>query len=328
MKIQNNLLHTLLINIILLIAVFIIGEVTCRVIGIPYNVKWIPDQNAFGQFDPELGWSYIPNKSTMSRTGDYEKPVHFEENGIRVPYPDFSFDKLKPSVVFIGGSITMGHGLSYEDTFVGKFGEFKEVPYQVVNLGVQGYGSDQALLALKKQLPKFNAKVVVYTFFEHHIRRNGNYDRRQIVSGARFLGTKPLLALNTENELYLAKKPLLYNDYDYFHSWLFDLYKIKIGGMLGTFPPMPIDLTKSIILEMKKFSKENGARFLVLDWRWNRDKSSEFLNDLDIDIVDTLENAPDGWEKMVILNGVHPTAEASDHAAQLLLKYFQNNNLL
>ena len=68
----------------------------------------------------------------------------------------------------------MGHDLSYEESFVGKFEALQEVPYQIVNLGVQGYGSDQALLTLKRYLPKFQTKVVVYTFIEDHILRNGN----------------------------------------------------------------------------------------------------------------------------------------------------------
>jgi len=328
MKIPQKPIRILLINIILLLLVLIIGEIVCRVAGIPYKVTWEPDQNAFGQFDPELGWSYIPNKSTMSKTGSISKPVHFDVNGIRVPHTDFQFDGSKPSILFIGGSITMGHGLTYEESFVGKFDAFEEAPYQVVNLAVQGYGSDQALLALKKYLPKFNTKVVVYTFFNHHLRRNGNYDRRQLTPSARFLGTKPLLAINSENKLYLAKKPSLYKNYDYSHSWLFDLYRMRIGSKLGTFPPLPEDLTKAIIQEMKKISNESDAHFLILDWKWTDDDEIRFLQDLDVDIIDTLDEAPSGWDEMVIQRGVHPTAEASDHAARLLIDFFNSKNLL
>ena len=322
--------RTLVINLILLLFVFIIGEGICRFVGIPYKTHWIPNENSFGQFDPDLGWSYIPNKSTIHEVGSgkIKKPVHFDRNGIRVPRSGFQFDSSKPSVLFIGGSITMGHGLSYDESFVGKFDAFEEIPYQVVNLGVQGYGSDQALLALKRHLPKFNTKVVMYTFFEHHLRRNGIYDRRQLISGAKFLGTKPLLALDSKKELYIARKPMLYKDYDYTHSWLLDLYRMKVGSMLGTFPPLPRELTKSIIQEMKKISNENGAHFVILNWRWNDDYNTEFLNDLDVDTIDTMENAPPGWGEMVILGGVHPDAQASDHAARLLLKYFRKKSLL
>lgn len=324
---------TLTVNIILLFLVFIIGEGVCRVAGIPYKMYWIPNENSFGRFDYNLGWSYIPNKSTISIVGGSENPikklVHFDENGIRISHPGFQFDYSRPTVMFIGCSLTMGHGLSYEETFVGKFASNNEVPYQVVNLGVQGYGTDQALLALKKYINKFNTKVVVYTFHRKHIRRNGNYDRRQLISGAKFLGTKPQFALSSEKELYLARKPMLYKDYDYSHSWLLDLYRIKVGDILGTFPPMPIDLTKAIIQDMKKISNENGAHFIILNWEWTAaDDNDELLNDLDVDIIDTIKEAPNGWDKMVILGGAHPNTQAGNHAAWLLYKYFHRKGLI
>jgi hypothetical protein len=326
-------LRILIANVVLLLFVFVIGEGTCRIFGIPYKVKYIPHENAFGRFDPELGWSYIPNKSAISTAGDLEnpikKPVYFDENGIRVPYPGFKFDYSKPTILFIGCSITMGHGLSYEETFVSKFASFGEVPYQIVNLGVQGYGTDQALLTLKRYISKFNTKVVIYTFFNDHILRNGNYDRRMLVPTAKFLGTKPLFALKENGQLYLKKKPLLYKYYEYTHSWLLDLYKIRVGSKLGTFPPKPEKLTVALIKEIEKVAKANGARFILLNWRWEMNKyNDDFFHDINADIIDTLKGAPDNWNKMVILGGVHPTAEASAHAAELLLRYFKEKNLL
>jgi hypothetical protein len=326
-KLIRRILFILFINLILFLLTFALIEGVFRVAGIPYKVKWIPNENSFARFDPELGWSYIPNKSSLHKACNITKPVHFDENGIRVPYPGFQFDKSKPSVLFIGGSFTMGHGLSYEESFVGKFDSFEEVPYQVVNLGVQGYGSDQALLALKRYLPKFNTKVVVYTFIEDHIYRNGNYDRRMLIPAARFLGTKPQFALNSNNELYLAKKPLLYKDY--IHSFLIDFLKIRIGKILGTFPPFPEDLTKAIIMEMKRYSEAHGAHFVVLNWRWTeKDYKLTSLNLENVDIIDTLQGAPEGWDKMVLVEGVHPDSEASEYAARLLLEYFRSKGLL
>ncbi|MCK5505534.1 MAG: hypothetical protein KAJ10_10245, partial [Thermodesulfovibrionia bacterium] len=119
---------------------------------------------------------------------------------------------------------------------------------------------------------------------------------------------------------------LLYRDY--IHSFLFDFLIIRTGTILGFFPPFPEELTKAIIREMKRYSNEHGAHFVVLNWRWTDDFNTGFLNDLDIDIIDTLEEAPADWDKMVILGGVHPTAQASDHAAMLLLKYFHKKDLL
>ena len=326
MKFFVKATYILAINIFFLFLVIIAIEGVFRFAGIPYKDGYTPNENSFARFDPELGWSYQPNKSAIHQTGNITREVHFDENGIRIPYAGFKFDTIKPSVLFIGGSFTMGHGMSYEESYVGKFGNYEEVPYQVVNLGVQGYGSDQALLTLKKFISEFNTKVVVYTFIEDHIRRNGNYDRRALVPTARFLGTKPKFELSEDLRAYLAKNPLLYKDY--FHSYLFDFLKMRIGTILGTFPPFPEELTKVIIKEMKKYSNEHGAHFVVLNWRWSENDYDRLFRDLDIDVIDTMNEAPDGWEEMVLFQGIHPDAEASKRATRLLLKYFRDKGLL
>ncbi|MBI4698015.1 MAG: hypothetical protein HY758_03660 [Nitrospirae bacterium] len=315
----------IVVNFILFLLVFILVEGVLRIAGIPYKGNYVPSENSYARFDPELGWSYIPNKSTFQMNDDSKTPVYFDENGFRVPRPGFHTDILRPSVLFIGDSFTFGHGLSYEDSFAGKFSTLEGMPYQTINIGVQGYGSDQALLALKRHLPKFNIKVVVYTFIEDHILRNSNYDRRMIVPTARFLGTKPQFDLDSKNELYLARKALLYKDY--FNSFLFDLLKIRLGSRLGFFPPYREDVTKAIIREMKRYCDEHGVHFVILNWRWTM-KDYDDLHDLDIDIIDTLVNSPDDWEKMVLFKGVHPDARAGDHAARLLLDYFRERGLL
>ena len=326
MKKCKNVLYLLIANLVCFLLAFILVEGVFRAAGIPYKIKYIPNENSFARFDPELGWSYIPDKSAIHKAGNTTKPVHFDENGIRVPNPGFQFDYSKPSILFIGGSFTMGHGLSYEESFVGKFDALTEVPYQVVNLGVQGYGSDQALLALKKFLTKFNTKIVVYTFIDDHIRRNGSYDRRTLVPTAKFLATKPQFALNSKKKLYPAKQPVLYKDY--LHSYVIDFLKMRLGRILGLFPPFPEELTKAIIQEMNNYSNEHGAYFLVLNWRWTDNDYDTLFQNLDVDVIDTMENAPEGWEKMVLFEGIHPDAQAGDHAARLLFEYFHAKGLL
>lgn len=65
MKVFRNVLFLVIVNLVLFLLVFIMLEGGFRVAGIPYKVKYAPNENNFAQFDPELGWSYIPNKSTI-----------------------------------------------------------------------------------------------------------------------------------------------------------------------------------------------------------------------------------------------------------------------
>ena len=313
-----------------LATVFVVLEILCRALDKPYSEKYTAHETAIGKFDPELGWSYIPNLSTVKTYGTAKRkvPLYFDENGIRIPSLTTKLDPKRPSILFLGCSYTMGHGLSYEESFAGQFGAFREVPYQVVNLGVQGYGTDQALLVLKRFLSKFNTKVVVYTIMSDHPFRNMNYDRRMLVPNSRYLGTKPLFKLNWKNELYLARKPLLYKDYKC--SRLVDLIIMRIGGMLDIFPPYGTKLAKALIKEMKRYTEASGVHFVVINWRFKEGDfiPLDFFKDLNVNLIDTLKDAPPDFATMRIPGDTnHPDTRASAHVAQLLLKYSKDQNL-
>ncbi|GBE17145.1 hypothetical protein BMS3Abin15_00981 [bacterium BMS3Abin15] len=79
---------------------------------------------------------------------------------------------------------------------------------------------------------------------------------------------------------------------------------------------------------MNNYSNEHGAYFLVLNWRWTDNDYDTLFQNLDVDVIDTMENAPEGWEKMVLFEGIHPDAQAGDHAARLLFEYFHAKGLL
>lgn len=326
MKSKKKLYAIIFINLIIFALLFALIETVFRFTNFPFKAEWTPPENALGRFDDTLGWSYLPDTSKTIEFNGKSRDICFDKDGIRVPNSEYQFDYSKPTVLFIGGSFTMGHGLAYEDSFAGKFDNLKEVNYQVVNLGVQGFGSDQALLALRKFLLKFNTKVVVYTFISSHVKRNGNYDRRLIWPGARFIGTKPLFGLKSGNKLYLKKEPVLYKDYT--HSYLIDFLKMRVGNMLGVFPPKRKKLTKAIIQEMKNYSEDHGAHFVAINWRW-RKKRYNYVDLFEgVNMISTLENMPVGWHEMRLPNDDHPDERASDHIVQLLVNYFRKNNLM
>ncbi len=311
--------------------VFLALEILCHVLDKPYSEKYAAHETAIGRFDPELGWTYIPNLSVVKTYGTEKRqvPLYFDENGIRVPSPTTKLDPQRPSVLFVGCSYTMGHGLSYEESFAGQFGAFQEVPYQVVNLGVQGYGTDQSLLILKRFMSKFNTKVVLYTMMSDHPFRNMNYDRRMLIPDARYLGTKPLFKLNWKNELYLARKPLLYKDYKY--SRLVDLIIMRVGGKLDIFPPYGTKLAKALVKEMKRYTEANRVHFIVVNWRFEEGDfiPLDFFKDSGINLIDTLKDAPPDFATMRIPGDTnHPNAPASAHVAKLLLEYFKEHKLL
>lgn len=291
------------------------GEAICRWLQVPYRATVVPRENALARFDEALGWSYRPGFSATITTPFNVHEVHFDESGIRVPRQGLRLDPERPTVLFVGCSYTMGHGLAYEESFVGQFAAAAAGGYQVVNLGVQAFGTDQAYLALLRHLPRFNVKAVVYTFLEDHVIRNGNQDRRLLYPNAVFLGTKPFFALDRQGRPSLAGKPERYEQRR--TSYLLDLLKIRGGTLIGAFPPAPVPLTRALIREMAAASRGRGARFLLVNWRWDGTDRNDF-DDLGVEVVDTLEGAPPGWPAMRLPGDEHPDAAASRHVAELL----------
>ena len=153
-------------------------ESVFRLLDYPLKVTWTPPESALARFDPDVGWSYVPNQTAVQRFARDRRQIvmHFNGIGSRIPTPGYRRDPRAPTVLFVGGSFTMGHGVQYEDTFVGQVEAMPQFPYQAVNLGVQGFGTDQSLLLLKRHFNKFNTIAVVYTFIEDHIVRNANYE--------------------------------------------------------------------------------------------------------------------------------------------------------
>jgi len=324
-SLRRKLLLILAINLGILVLLFLVLEVTFRIIGYPFSGDWVPTENGVARFDPELGWTYLPDISRTLVFNDRRLEMHFDKDGIRVPGPNHRFRPDKPSVLFIGGSYTMGHGLPFEETFPHQFGVSTGGRYQVVNLGVQAYGTDQALLTLRKHLKKFNTRVVVYTFFERHLLRNGIRDRRLLIPNARFLGTKPRFALDANGNPFLADRPVLYDDY--WNSYVVDFLKLSIGPRLRLFPPFPEELTMALIREMNEYCGEHGVTFIMLNWRWSG-RGYDNFGDLGIEVVDTLSHAPRLWPQMRIPGDGHPDAAACRVVAEMLHYVFRSKRLL
>lgn len=291
-------------------------ELAFRAFEFPFRTRWSPSESALARFDAELGWTYVPDHSAVQRFGSAERPVamHFDAIGARVRAPGVVRDPAAPTLLLVGCSTTMGHGLPYEETFAGRLEDTPGFPYQVVNLGVQAYGTDQALLMLKRQFDRFDTRAVVYGFVGAHVRRNANADRRLLFPRARFVGTKPLFALRDGKELYLTRRPRRYDERIACH--VCDALRFA----WTRFGPEPdLALTRALILAMKRYAESRGASFTLVHWRFGSQPRppGSFLG-IPLDLVDTGADAPPGWSAWRIPGDGHPDARAHARVARLL----------
>ena len=117
-----------------------------------------------GRPDPRLGWVLVPSRATLLKNGR-AKAVHYRIDawGDRARSEAASPDPSLPTLIVSGESIAFGHALEYEETFAAILGDRLDV--QVVNVGVGGYGSDQAYLRFVDALARLDKPVAVLTVF-------------------------------------------------------------------------------------------------------------------------------------------------------------------
>jgi hypothetical protein len=120
-------------------------------------------ENRIGQLDPRYGWVWQPSRATVLRTAG--RPIEYAINveHDRARSIDDLPDPSLPTILFTGESISVGHGLPWQETLPALVGDAMGV--QVVSLAVHAYGSDQAFLRLADTLPRFARPVALVTLF-------------------------------------------------------------------------------------------------------------------------------------------------------------------
>ena len=303
-------------------------ELGLRLFRDPLRVTWEPADHKRAQYDPILGWTYIPNKSVMQAFGRKKitVPVHTNKQGIRVSAPDTQLDPNQPTIIFVGGSYTMGYGLPFEDTFIGQLADYPNFPYQVVNLGVEAYGTDQALLRLRRYIKKFNTIAVVYTFLPAHVNRNHNYDRRVLFPGVKMVGTKPLFGIKRNGSVYLKKKPVRIEDHNYLRLW------VHVKRAWHNHGPYPrLKLSRALIETMGKEVEKAGAVFILVYWSfWEDDAIFAYpiFDGISYPLVDLVAQHPHGWKNMRLPDDSHPNAQAGAYVAKRLIAKFSELGLI
>ncbi len=262
-----------------LISVLLI-EVYLNVINYPYQgCKEIinSSESYLGEFSEDAGWKYKQSFSYYDGNGRYQ--YNFDEDGIRSSEPNCKITHIKPIIIFIGDFVTFGEKLNYNDTFASKINELLGDKFEVVNLGVQGYGSVQSMVRLQNIISLIKPEYVVYTFIPDHINRNINYDRRLQAKCLQFSGTKPVFTVRNDR-LIQIRSPHTYDYTDKYKSLLFlnlsyqafnEKWLLKNNKAVG--------ITKKLVEEISEISSQNNAKDYYIYYDIIFDKSPESWNE-------------------------------------------------
>jgi hypothetical protein len=130
------------------------------------------------QDDEELGWRHRASASGReSKWLAYDVGYTTDARGHRVTEGDYD----RPKLLFVGGSFTFGHGVEDEEPFAARLARaFPD--HKVINAGVNGWGTAQALVEVEAQLAQHDdVELVVYGFIANHLHRN--HRRRSWLEG-------------------------------------------------------------------------------------------------------------------------------------------------
>jgi hypothetical protein len=144
-----------------------LSEGAARILGYAPYAPAAPSAAEFrwSQPDPAFGWVNKPGRFLSAEPGNV--PMNFDANGLRA-MP--SSKPGTPRIDIVGDSITQGYAVADDETFAWRLAEMRP-DLSVVNLGVGGYGTYQALLRMEAQRADPPA-LFVYGFYGDHQYRN------------------------------------------------------------------------------------------------------------------------------------------------------------
>jgi len=148
-------------------------------------------------YDKVTGWQLKPNShEDLFPDGDGVSWSYTIDN-IGARFNPYAGDRIKISAY--GDSFTFCDQVNDDQTW--PYYLSKLTNYRVENWGVGGYGTDQALLRLKQNLPKKRTDIVVLGVFSENINRLMNTYRPFYggSNGSMRLGFKPMLHQGEEN---------------------------------------------------------------------------------------------------------------------------------
>ncbi len=138
------------------------------------------------QADPELGFKLTPNFKGDMKVAGFKTAIDINSYGLRGP--ELNQTKTKKRILFLGDSFTFGYGINEKDTFprllARLLNEYHPDSYEVINLGVMGYGTDQELAYFKTTGINLTPDIVVLAFFGgNDLSDNADYTNMSVING-------------------------------------------------------------------------------------------------------------------------------------------------
>ena len=282
---RSCLTNLLVLVVALLVCAALIDAVAYFALGVRGSRHGSED---FVQFSPVLGHFHRPlaQGRYYPRRGRDGHDVRISSRGFCDDERDI--EKTRPRVVLIGDSTTEAWEVEPHERPHRVLEEVLEGRFEVLNLGVRAYGTDQSLLLLEHLGMVFRPDIVVYTFCINDIRDNAKRigkpyfevdeaDTARLVTRGYPVSYAGTEGRRTANPVW--KYSLIYRTFGLAVS---KLGKLSSGGGVG----LPLEehfeltpyrvvydereaarwrVTRRLVAEMRAVASSGGAQFLVVE---------------------------------------------------------------
>lgn len=311
------------------------AEIVLRVAGYkPWEIEnadvAIEPKGNFFTKDDELGYKHLPGKFKVTLNGNYSFNATHLNNSLRITHPlnTYNSQSTKPEIWIFGCSFTYGWSLNDEGTYPWLLQE-KLPQYEIVNFGVNGYGTIHSYIQFEealKQGNKPNIAVIAYAGF--HDRRNTfSRARRKQMAAWNKLGflLQPDAKLNKQKGFTYSMALLKYRELPLMRvsalmNFLDNNYNQFEEGYYRSH-----EVSKAIIKQFNYLAEANGVKLVVAGINPGSAKMLEELSgegiatvDISVDLkIPANNNLP---------HDLHPSAIANWQYAQKLESFLQKPN--
>lgn len=209
------------------------------------------------QFDAELGWFPEPSSE---RTIQGTRTFDVRHNALGFRDAEHG-PKQRPRLLVLGDSFVWGFDVDEDERFTARLQE--QLPdWEVLNLGVSGYGTDQELLLLQREVEHYAPQIVFLVFAEENDRKDNTSNRRY---GPYY---KPYF-VRGEADFELrgtpVPQPVPYRARA--HPWLFSSVVVRAATQAWLDVRNPVvqvpDASELLMLAVRDVAEAHGAHFAL-----------------------------------------------------------------
>ncbi|MBI5075989.1 MAG: SGNH/GDSL hydrolase family protein [Nitrospirae bacterium] len=255
-KVQPQRLLTVLTMFVSVVIAVLLGEGFLRLFFEDRLIIQEEERAVLYRYDHKLGW-FPREKSTYTFTGS--KPISIVHNSRGFRDIEHQKNSNKRGLLFLGDSFLWGYDVEASERFTEKLRP-RLPDWNIYNLGVSGYSTDQELLLIMDQFDFYRPEIVFLVYCSDNDETDNSSN--SIGSGAYY---KPFYEMDERGmELRGVPVPVSLTYFARQHPTLARSYIVRL--LIKAFSPAPVHVpnpTSALIRTLNEFVAQKGSLLLV-----------------------------------------------------------------